>query len=153
MKFVYFAAYAGGALLLLAALTGGGLFRGTVDNLSEKTLDKAGFKREYVESVDTRIDNLIYKSKQIELQIERIKNFFSREKIDESEYAHEQNNMIKKAVYDPFVSAVTFGYRILFAAAGVLLIFLGMIFQLAESSLALRRRVRRLEEIVGRNLN
>lgn len=149
MKFLYFAAYIAGAGLLIGSLTGGSLLRGTIDGLSEKTLEKAGFRKEYVESVDVRIDDLIYKSRQIELQIERIKNFFSSDKIDESKYTREQNNMMKKAVYEPFIRAVNYAYRILFGAAGVLFIFLGMIFQLVESSLSLRRRIRRLEEIAG----
>ena len=149
MKFVYAVAYVVGGLMLLTALLGGGLMRPTIDSLSEKTIEKAGFKKEYVESADNRIDDLIYKSKQIELQIEKIRNFFSSDKIDESKYAREQNDMIKRAVYDPFVVAVNYLYRLMFGFAGMLFLCFGVVFQIADSSLTLRRRVRRLEEIIS----
>ena len=123
--------------------------RPTIDSLSEKTIEKAGFRKEYVESADNRIDDLIYKSKQIELQIEKIKNFFSSDKIDETKYARENNEMIKRAVYDPFVKAVNYVYRMMFGFAGLIFLCFGIVFQIADSSMTLRRRVKRLEEIIA----
>jgi len=123
--------------------------RPTIDSLSEKTIEKAGFRKEYVESADNRIDDLIYKSKQIELQIEKIKNFFSSDKIDETKFARENNDMIKRAVYDPFVKAVNYVYRMMFGFAGLIFLCFGIVFQIADSSMTLRRRVKRLEEIVA----
>lgn len=123
--------------------------RPTIDSLSEKTIEKAGFRKEYVESADKRIDDLIYKSKQIELQIEKIKNFFSSDKIDETKFARENNDMIKRAVYDPFVKAVNYVYRMMFGFAGLIFLCFGIVFQIADSSMTLRRRVKRLEEIVA----
>ncbi|MBK9228201.1 MAG: hypothetical protein IPL67_14420 [Ignavibacteria bacterium] len=149
MKFVYTAAYILSGLLFLTALLGGGLMRPTIDSLSEKTIEKAGFRKEYVESADNRIDDLIYKSKQIELQIEKIKNFFSSDKIDETKFARENNDMIKRAVYDPFVKAVNYVYRMMFGFAGLIFLCFGIVFQIADSSMTLRRRVKRLEEIVA----
>ncbi|MGB3018018.1 MAG: hypothetical protein WBC65_09435 [Ignavibacteria bacterium] len=149
MKFVYTAAYVLSGLLFLTALLGGGLMRPTIDSLSEKTIEKAGFRKEYVESADNRIDDLIYKSKQIELQIEKIKNFFSSDKIDETKFARENNDMIKRAVYDPFVKAVNYVYRMMFGFAGLIFLCFGIVFQIADSSMTLRRRVKRLEEIVA----
>jgi hypothetical protein len=149
MKFVYAAAYILSGLLFLTALLGGGLMRPTIDSLSETTIEKAGFRKEYVESADSRIDDLIYKSKQIELQIEKIKNFFSSDKIDETKYARENSEMIKRAVYDPFVKAVNYVYRMMFGFAGLIFLCFGIVFQIADSSMTLRRRVRRLEEIIA----
>ena len=149
MKFVYTAAYILSGLLFLTALLGGGLMRPTIDSLSEKTIEKAGFRKEYVESADNRIDDLIYKSKQIELQIEKIKNFFSSDKIDETKFARENNDMIKRAVYDPFVKAVNYVYRMMFGFAGLIFLCFGIVFQIADSSMTLRRRVKRLEEIIA----
>jgi hypothetical protein len=149
MKFVYTAAYVLSGLLFLTALLGGGLMRPTIDSLSEKTIEKAGFRKEYVESADNRIDDLIYKSKQIELQIEKIKNFFSSDKIDETKFARENNDMIKRAVYDPFVKAVNYVYRMMFGFAGLIFLCFGIVFQIADSSMTLRRRVKRLEEIIA----
>lgn len=149
MKLVYTAAYVLSGLLFLTALLGGGLMRPTIDSLSEKTIEKAGFRKEYVESADSRIDDLIYKSKQIELQIEKIKNFFSSDKIDETKYARENSEMIKRAVYDPFVKAVNYVYRMMFGFAGLIFLCFGIVFQIADSSMTLRRRVKRLEEIIA----
>jgi hypothetical protein len=149
MKLVYTAAYILSGFLFLTALLGGGLMRPTIDSLSEKTIEKAGFRKEYVESADNRIDDLIYKSKQIELQIEKIKNFFSSDKIDETKYARENNDMIKRAVYDPFVKAVNYVYRMMFGFAGLIFLCFGIVFQIADSSMTLRRRVKRLEEIIA----
>ena len=149
MKLVYTAAYILSGFLFLTALLGGGLMRPTIDSLSEKTIEKAGFRKEYVESADNRIDDLIYKSKQIELQIEKIKNFFSSDKIDETKYARENNEMIKRAVYDPFVKAVNYVYRMMFGFAGLIFLCFGIVFQIADSSMTLRRRVKRLEEIIA----
>ena len=151
MKLVYTAAYILSGFLFLTALLGGGLMRPTIDSLSEKTIEKAGFRKEYVESADNRIDDLIYKSKQIELQIEKIKNFFSSDKIDETKYARENNDMIKRAVYDPFVKAVNYVYRMMFGFAGLIFLCFGIVFQIADSSMTLRRRVKRLEEIIAAN--
>jgi hypothetical protein len=151
MKLVYTAAYILSGFLFLTALLGGGLMRPTIDSLSEKTIEKAGFRKEYVESADNRIDDLIYKSKQIELQIEKIKNFFSSDKIDETKYARENNEMIKRAVYDPFVKAVNYVYRMMFGFAGLIFLCFGIVFQIADSSMTLRRRVKRLEEIIAAN--
>ena len=149
MKFAFAAAYIISGLMFLTALLGGGLMRPAVDALSEKTIEKAGFRKEYVVSADNRIDDLIYKSKQIELQIEKIRNFFSSEKIDESKYAREQNYMIERAVYDPFVKAVNYLYRVMFGFAELMFLCFGIAFQAVNSSLNLRKRVRRLEEIVA----
>lgn len=151
MKFAFAAAYIISGLMFLTALLGGGLMRPAVDSLSEKTIEKTGFRKEYVVSADNRIDDLIYKSKQIELQIEKIRNFFSSEKIDESKYAREQNFMIERAVYDPFVKAVNYHYRVMFGFAGLVFLCFGIAFQAINSSMNLRKRVRRLEEIIAAN--
>jgi hypothetical protein len=151
MKFVSITAYIISGLLFLAAMLGGGVMRPAIDSLSEKTIEKAGFKKEYVISADNRIDDLIYKSKQIELQIEKIKNFFSSDKIDESRYAREQNYMIQRAVYDPFVKTVNYLYRVMFSFAGFMFLCFGIVFHVIDSSLTLRKRVKRLEEIIAAN--
>lgn len=149
MRFAYLAAYIISGLLFITALLGGGVMKPAIDSLSEKTIERAGFRKEYVVSADNRIDDLIYKSRQIELQIEKIRNFFSSDKIDESKYSREQNRMIQRAVYDPFVIAVSYMYRIMFGFSGLMFLCFGIVFQTVASSLTLRKRVRRLEEILG----
>ena len=57
--------------------------------------------------------------------------------------------MIKRAVYDPFVKAVNYVYRMMFGFAGLIFLCFGIVFQIADSSMTLRRRVKRLEEIVA----
>lgn len=149
MKFLYTVAYFAGGLLIAIAILGGNVMYPMINSLSEVFIERAGFKKDYVTAVDNRIDDLLYKSKQIELQIERIKNFFSSENIDESKYKKEQNNMLKRAVYDPFVLAMNYVIRTMVAFAGFLMLFAGAVVHLVDSSRTLRRRVRRLEEKVA----
>ncbi|HRI83855.1 MAG TPA: hypothetical protein PK536_00255, partial [Ignavibacteria bacterium] len=82
MKNTYIALYVLSFLIFIFTLSGGSLTRPVFESLSEKTIEKTGFKKSYVQSFDSRIDDMIFKSKQIELQIEKIKNFFSSDKID-----------------------------------------------------------------------
>lgn len=148
MKLVYTAAYILSGFLFLTALLGGGLMRPTIDSLSEKTIEKAGFRKEYVESADNRIDDLIYKSKQIELQIEKIKKFFSSEKVDENLYKKEKSALLERTFYDPLILLFNYVFRLGFVFLSFLFLFSAGIFHLAYRSSDLRNRVRYLESIV-----
>jgi regulator of replication initiation timing len=148
MKSISIILYFLSGLIFFVALLGSSLFKPTFDSLSEKTLEVSGLKKSYFESVDDKIDELVYKSKQIELQIEKIKNFFSSEKIDENKYQKEKGEMMEKAFYDPLVTMFNYLYRIGFVFISLIILSFAVIFHLAHRSSSLRKRVRRLEEIV-----
>ncbi|MEO6694196.1 MAG: hypothetical protein ABIO41_03230, partial [Ignavibacteria bacterium] len=76
MKITYMILYFLSGILFLMALLGSSVTKPMFDSISEKTIELSGFRKSYLQSVDNRIDELIYKSKQIELQIEKLKNFF-----------------------------------------------------------------------------
>lgn len=151
MKTTYIILYSLSGILFLIALLGSSITKPMFDSISEKTIEFSGFKKSYLQSVDDRIDNLIYKSKQIELQIEKLKNFFSSEKIDESKYQKEDTNMLEKSFYDPLIVMFNYIYRTGFIFISLIILSFAVIFHLAYKSFDLRKRIRRLEELVAAN--
>ena len=148
MKITYTVLYIFSGMIFLAALLGNSLTRPMFDAMSEKTLEMAGFKKSYVESVDDKIDELVYKSKQIELQIEKIKKFFSSEKVDENLYKKEKSRLTERTFFDPMVMMFNYIYRFGFMFLSVIFLLFALIFHLSYRSLDLRKRVRHLENIV-----
>ena len=134
--------------IFVVTLFGGNISRPLFESLSEKTIEKTGFRKAYVQSVDNKIDDLIYKSKQIELQIDKIRNFFSTDKIDETKYGREESRMLENAVYTPVLNMFILMYRISFGILSIMILCFAVIFQLIYKSLDLRKRVRRLEEAI-----
>jgi len=111
-------------------------------------METAGFKKSYFQSADDRIDDLVYKSRQIELQIEKIKNFFSSEKIDESKYSREKTSLLEKTFYNPLIGLFNVIFRTGLIFISFLMLSFAVIFHLAYRGSELRKRVRKLEEIV-----
>ena len=148
MKVTYTILYFLSGLIFFIALLGSSLFKPMFDSIAERTLEASGYKKSYLESVDNKIDELVYKSKQIELQIEKIKKFFSDEKVDESKYQKEKGEMLEKTFYNPLVNMFNYIYRIGFIFISLIVLSFGVIFHLGYRSFDLRRRVRRLEEKV-----
>ena len=151
MKITYIILYLLSGAIFLFALLGSDLTKPVFDNISEKTLEAAGFKKSYVQSVDNKIDELVYKSKQIELQIEKIKSFFSSDKPDESKYQKEKSEMLERSFYQPLINVFDLAYRIGFVIIAIMILFTAIIFHLSERSVSLRKRIRRLEETVYAN--
>ncbi len=148
MKTTYTILYFLSGLIFFVAIFGSSLFAPMFDSLSGHTLDLSGFKKSYLESVDDKIDDLVYKSKQIELQIDKIKNFFSSEKTDESKYQKEKTRMLEKSFYDPLIQMFDYIYRIGFVFMSFIILSFAVVFHLAYRGAGLRKRVRKLEEIV-----
>ncbi|MEO8664158.1 MAG: hypothetical protein ABI462_01570 [Ignavibacteria bacterium] len=149
MKNLYIILYSLSGIIFIAALLGGSLTKPIFWNISEKTLESTGFKKSYFQSVDDRIDELVYKSKQIELQIEKLKKFFSSEKVDESKYQKDKNEMLEKTFYDPLIGMFSIILRLIFIFAALLILSFAVIFHIAYRSFDLRRRVRKLEELLA----
>jgi len=149
MKNVYIILYSLSIVILLAVLLGGSLTKPFFVSISERTLESTGFKKSYLQSVDDRLDELVYKSKQIELQIEKLKKFFSSEKVDESKYQKDKSAMLEKTFYDPLIGMFSFVYRLIFVFISLIVLLFAVIFHIAYRGFDLRQRVRRLEEIVA----
>ncbi len=148
MKIAYIFLYWLSIILFFIAVLGNSLTKPLFDSISEKTLGYSGFNKSYLESADDKIDELIYQSKQIELQIEKIKKFFSTDKPDENKYQKEKGQMLEKTFYNPLVTIFNYIYRIGFILIAFITLSFAVIFHLGYRSFELRRRVRRLEEIV-----
>jgi hypothetical protein len=148
MKITYTLLYTLSFLIFFSAVFGNSLTKPMFDSVSEKTLELAGFNKSYLESADDKIDELIYKSKQIELQIEKIKKFFSSDKPDENKYQKEKGQMLEKTFYNPLIMMFNYIYRIGFVLIAFITLSFAVIFHLGYRSYELRRRVKRLEEMV-----
>ncbi|MBV6477303.1 MAG: hypothetical protein HGGPFJEG_00041 [Ignavibacteria bacterium] len=148
MKIFYIVLYCISALLFIVAMLGSSITKDLFDSYSEKTLEYSGLKKNSVQNIDNKIDDLIYKSKQIELKIERIKNFFSQEKIDESKYQRENTALLQKNIYDPLINMLNQIFRFAMMFVSVVFLMFAVIFHLAYRGIELRKRVYRLEAIV-----
>lgn len=148
MKASYIILYSLSGIIFLISILGSNLTKPVFDSLSEKTLETAGFKKSYFQAIDDKIDELVYKSKQVEYQIERLKKLFSSEKVDESKYQKEQNEMVQRTFYTPLAGMFNFAYRIIFVFITIILLSFAIVFHIGYRSVDLRRRVRRLESIV-----
>lgn len=148
MKTAYISLYFISGLMFVVSILGTSLFRPMFDYVSELALDAAGFKKVYIESADDKIDELVYKSKQIELQIEKLKKLFTSERVDESKYQKEKNEMLEKAFYRPLVSTLDYFFIALVFFASLMFLAFAIVFQFVYRSMDLRRRLKRLEGIV-----
>lgn len=148
MKTAYIILYSVSGLIFLTALLGNSLTKPMYNSLSEKTLELTGFRKSYIESVDDKLDELVYKSRQIELQIEKIKKFFSSERVDENLYKKEKSELLEKTFYDPLIMLFNYVFRMGFVFLSLFFLFFALIFHLAYRSGELRKRVSYLESIV-----
>lgn len=148
MKITYAILYAVSIILFLIAMLGSSLTKNIFTSYSEKTLEYSGLRKNSIQSIDNKIDDLIYKSKQIELKIEKIKNLFSSEEIDESKYQRENSALIQRSVYDPLVNLVNNIFRASLIFVSIIVLLFAVIVHIIYRSIDLRKRVRKLEAIV-----
>lgn len=150
MKNLYITSYILSLLVLIIVIAGGGISEPIFTGISAKTLTAAGIDRSSVDSADTKIDNLIHAVKRFEHQIEKVKKFFSSDKVDEEKYKKKKNNILLNTVYNPLIEILNYVYRFCFLLFSFILLLVGIIFNLIYKSMELRRRVKRLEEVVYR---
>lgn len=148
MKTTYIILYWLSGLIFLIAILGSSLTKYVFNSISEETLEFSGVNKSYFQSVDGKIDELVYKTKQVELQIEKVKKIFSSEKIDESKYQKEESAMLEKSIYNPLIKVFNYLYRIGFILISFIVLSFAVVFHLGYRSIDLRRRVVRLEQKV-----
>lgn len=151
MKAAYIISYLLSGIIFLTAVLGSNLTKPLFESASEKTLETAGFKKSYFQTIDEKIDDLIYKSKQVEYQIERLKSLFSSDKVDESKYQKEQSRMVERTLYSPLIGMFNFIYRIIFGFISIIFLSFAIVFHIGYRSFDLRKRVKILESIVFAN--
>lgn len=148
MKNLYQILYGVAGLLFLLVILGGSLTKPVFNNYSVKTLESAGVKKSSMDSIDSRIDDMLYNVKKVQLQIEKIKNIFSSEEIDESKYQRTKSEVFVKNIYNPLNEMLMVFYRIGFFFVSIILLLSAIIVQLLYRSSDLRRRVEKLEAAI-----
>jgi hypothetical protein len=148
MKIMYNIFYALSIITVFLALTGGSLSSGLFTSISEATLEYSGVQKAKIESADDKIDDIMHSAKKVELQIEKLKNLFSQDNIDESKYQKTKNYFITNTFYNPLVELFNYIYRVFFLFGGIFFFMFGVVAHLIIRSMDLRRRVRELEFIV-----
>jgi hypothetical protein len=148
MKTSYQVLYGISIVLFIMVLLGGSLTKGVFESFSTRTLEAAGIKKAAVDSIDSRIDDIFYTVNKIQLQIDKLRNLFSDQQIDESKYQRQQNQMIAKNIYRPMHEVMIIAYRVGLFFISVILFMAGLIAHIAYRGIDLRRRVRKLEEVV-----
>jgi len=149
MKNLYQILYGVAGLLFLIVILGGSLTKPVFNNYSVKTLESAGVKKASMDSIDSRIDDMLFSVKKVQLQIEKIKNIFSSDQIDESKYQRTKSEVFVKNIYNPLNELVIVFYRIGFFFISIILLLTAVIIQLIYRSKDLRRRVENLETAIA----
>ncbi|NOS85783.1 MAG: hypothetical protein HOP31_11635 [Ignavibacteria bacterium] len=145
MKNLYQVLYGVAGLLFLTVILGGTVTKPVFNNYSVKTLETAGVKKASMDSIDSRIDDMLFSVKKVQLQIEKIKNIFSSDQIDENKYQRTKSEVFVKNIYNPLNELVIIFYRIGFFFISIILFLSAVIFQMIYRSKDLRRRVEKLE--------
>ena len=128
MKNFYQILYGVAGLLFLLVILGGSLTKPVFNNYSVRTLESAGVKKASMDSIDSRIDDMLFNVKKVQLQIEKIKNIFSSEQIDESKYQRTKSEVFVKNIYNPLNELVIVFYRIGFFFISIILLLAAVIF-------------------------
>lgn len=149
MKNTYQVLYGISIILFIIVLLGGTLTKPVFNNFSTRTLETAGVKKSAIDSVDSRIDDLLYNVNKVQLQIEKLKNLFSDKEIDETKYQKQENKIFARNIYNPMNEILIVFFRIGFFFISVILFLSGVIIHLVYRSQDLRRRVTKLEEIIN----
>ena len=145
MKNFYQILYGVAGLLFLLVILGGSLTKPVFNNYSVRTLESAGVKKASMDSIDSRIDDMLFNVKKVQLQIEKIKNIFSSDQIDESKYQRTKSEVFVKNIYNPLNELIIVFYRIAFFFISIILLLTAVIIQLIYRSKDLRSRVEKLE--------
>ncbi len=145
MKNAYQIIYGTSILVFLLAILGGSVTKPVFHSFSHRTLETAGVKRSSIDSLDSRIDEMVYTVARVQLQIEKLRNLFSDKETDESKYQKQKNEVFSKNIYNPVTELLIIFYRILFFCIGVFMFLTGVIIQLIYRGTELRYRVTALE--------
>ncbi len=149
MKNAYKSLYIASAIIFLIVILGGSVTKPVFNGFSESSLNTIGIKKSSVDSVDNSIDEMLYKVNRVNLKIEKLKNLFSDEKIDEEKYNKVKNGIIFRNVYTPVVEVLNTTYRIVFFIISVVVLFSAVILHLIFRNTDLKRRIAVLEEKVN----
>jgi hypothetical protein len=148
MKNTYQVLYGISIILFILVIIGGSITKPIFNNFSTRTLETAGVKKSAIDSVDSRIDDLVYNVTKVQLQIEKLKNIFFDKEIDESKFQRQENKVFTRNIYNPLNEILVVFFRIGFFFISVIMLMSGVIVHLVYRSGDLRRRVDMLEKAI-----
>src|SRR5262245_27218550 len=137
MKTAYQVLYGISIVLFIMVLLGGSLTKGVFNNFSVRTLDAAGIKKASIDSIDSRIDEVIFAVNKIQLQNDKLRNIFSDTEVDESKYQRQQNEMIARNIYRPINEVMILSYRIGLFFVSVIIFMAALIAHIAYRNIDL----------------
>jgi hypothetical protein len=145
MKNTYQVMYGTSILVFLIVILGGTITKPIFNSFSVRTMETAGVKKASFDSLDSRIDEMLFTVNKVQLQIEKFKNLFSEKEIDESKYQKQKNELFSRTFYAPVNEMLIYFYRIFFFSVSVFLLLIGVIVHLIFRGTELRNRVSALE--------
>ena len=82
------------------------------------------------------------------MQVDKIKNIFSSDNIDESKYSKEKHEIFQKNIYNPLLEVLIFIYRGIFMIISFMTFLFAVIFHLRRNTISMKKRLKNLEEKV-----
>ena len=146
MNEIHKALYILSCILFLSAVLGGTLMKPVFRGIAERNLDRTVLRRSSIDSLDDKVDETFYKVTKIQMQVDKIKNIFSSDNLDESKYQKEKHEIFQKNIYNPLLEILIFVYRAIFFTASILIFMSGVIMHMRSRNNRVRYKLKRLEE-------
>ncbi|MCI0472457.1 MAG: hypothetical protein L0Y76_02620 [Ignavibacteria bacterium] len=132
----------------LISLFGGSRTNSFLGSTAEKTLEKTGFTKNRIDTLDNKIDESIYTLDTYAYQISKFRNFFSGEEpTSPKKIKHEY---IAGSLYYPVLSAVIFTLRIILFSASLVFLLTAIIFNLLYKLSSVSTRLKIIETKIKR---
>lgn len=146
MKSAYQFLYIASAIVFIVVLLGGTVTKPVFNSFASKSLETIGIKKSSVDSLDNKIDDMVYSIDKLNFQLERFKKLFSDEKTDETVLKKERNEILLKNIYKPISEILITIYRLVFLLISVIMLFGAIITQVIYRGTELRMKVEFLEQ-------
>jgi hypothetical protein len=127
----------------LISLFGGSRTNSFLGSTAEKTLEKTGFSKSSIDTLDNKIDESIYTLDTYAYQISKFRNFFSDEELTAPEKI--KHEYIAGSLYYPALSAVIFVFRVMLFGASLVFLLTAIIFNLLYKLSSVSARLKILE--------
>lgn len=149
MKDFHKALYIFSIVLFLTVILGGTLTKPVFKSIAERNLDRTMIRKSSIDSLDDRIDETLYKVTKIQLQIDKIKNIFSSDEIDESKYQKEKHLVFQNNIYNPLLEVLIFFYRGILLVISLFTLMSAVILHMKNNTNSIRNKLKNLEEKIA----
>lgn len=132
----------------LISLFGGSRASSFLGSAAEKTLDKTGFEKNRIDTLDNKIDESIYTLDTYAYQISKFRNFFSGDELTPPKKI--KHEYIAGSLYYPVLCAVIFTLRIILFSASLVFLLTAIIFNLLYKLSSVSTRLKIIETKIKR---